>query len=209
MAKVSKGLKMLGLLLLAAALCVAGLNLWGEAQAEKAAGEALEALLPALLEEAPAQENAPEDAQAGEAQTALYRAYPQMQMPVKMAEGEAYIGVLEIPALGLMLPIISEWSMEKLAICPCRYSGSAYENDLVILGHNYAGHFRELKNLQAGDAVLLTDMDGNLFSYEVLYQETLAPEAVEEMVTADGWDMTLFTCTTGGQNRVAVRCALQ
>ncbi len=30
---------------------------------------------------------------------------------------------------------------------------------------------------------------------------------VEEMITGD-WDLTLFTCTLGGQTRVTVRCQL-
>ena len=75
----------------------------------------------------------------------------------------------------------------------------------MILGHNYAGHFRELKKLQPGDAVTFTDMDGNVFSYEVMALETLAPTAVEEMTEGD-WNLTLFTCTVGGTTRLAVRC---
>ena len=48
-------------------------------------------------------------------------------------------------------------------------------------------------------------MDGNVFSYEVMALETLAPTAVEEMTEGD-WDLTLFTCTVGGTTRLAVRC---
>ena len=64
---------------------------------------------------------------------------------------------------------------------------------------------RELKKLQPGDAVTFTDMDGNVFSHEVMALETLAPTAVEEMTEGD-WDLTLFTCTVGGTTRLAVRC---
>jgi sortase A len=38
--------------------------------------------------------------------------------------------------------------------------------------------------------------------------EILSPFAVEEMTSGD-WDMTLFTCTVGGQSRVTVRCVLE
>ena len=110
-----------------------------------------------------------------------------------------------LPAISLELPVIDQWSYESLRLAPCRYSGSAYTHNLVILGHNYAGHFRELKKLQPGDAVTFTDMDGNVFSYEVMALETLAPTAVEEMTEGD-WDLTLFTCTVGGTTRLAVRC---
>ena len=53
----------------------------------------------------------------------------------------------------------------------------------------------------------LTDADGNLFRYEIAGLETLSPTAVSEM-TASGWELTLFTCTLGGQARLAVRCTL-
>jgi len=48
-------------------------------------------------------------------------------------------------------------------------------------------------------------VDGNVFAYKVVETETLSPFSIEEMTTGD-WDLTLFTCTVGGQNRVAVRC---
>ena len=51
----------------------------------------------------------------------------------------------------------------------------------------------------------LTDMDGNVFSYEVSSLETLSPYAVSDMTSGD-WDLTLFTCTVGGQSRLAIRC---
>ena len=50
-------------------------------------------------------------------------------------------------------------------------------------------------------------MDGNLFTYEMAERETLMPTSVEEMTSGD-WDLTLFTCTVGGQSRVTVRCTL-
>ena len=46
-----------------------------------------------------------------------------------------------------------------------------------------------------------------MFGYEVIELETLSPFAIEEM-TGGNWDLTLFTCTVGGQYRVTVRCVL-
>ena len=78
----------------------------------------------------------------------------------------------------------------------------------MIAGHNYASHFGTIKNLEEEDAVIFTDMDGNRFTYRVVEQEILRPSATEEMETGD-WDLTLFTCTVGAQNRVTVRCELE
>ena len=48
-------------------------------------------------------------------------------------------------------------------------------------------------------------MDGNVFSYAVSSLETLSPYAISDMTSGD-WDLTLFTCTVGGQSRLAIRC---
>ena len=196
----------IGLLLLAAALCLTAYNLITDALASMQVKVRLEALRP----EIEAAQSATEPAAQPIRETALeeipdYLLNPQMDMPVKTIDGADYIGLLQIPALSMELPVISQWSYEDLRLAPCRYAGSAYTHDLVISGHNYAGHFRDLKHLQAGDAVTFTDMDGNVFSYEVEDLETLSPTAVEEMTSGD-WDLTLFTCTVGGQTRLAVRC---
>ena len=47
-------------------------------------------------------------------------------------------------------------------------------------------------------------MEDNDFEYEVVSLEILNPEDVEPMEEGD-WDLTLFTCTIGGQTRVTIR----
>lgn len=115
------------------------------------------------------------------------------------------IGILSIPVLELELPVLTDWSYEKLKKAPCHYYGSCYETDFVIAAHNYPAHFGRLSQLQAGDLVIFTDVTGTNHCYEVVLLETLAPTAVEEMI-ASGFDLSLYTCTPGGGNRVTVRC---
>lgn len=136
-----------------------------------------------------------------------YVVNPEMPMPVQTVDGVDYVGILSIPALELELPVVSTWSMSLLEAAPCRYSGSAYLHDLVICAHNYSSHFGSLKNLGMGDAVTFTDVDGNVFFYEVADMETLLPSDTLEMTDSE-WDLTLFTCTYGGRTRVTVRCVL-
>lgn len=190
----------LGLLLVAAALFLAAYNLKESQQAQQTAGDVIDK----MCENLPA---AP-DATAETEPPALpeYLRDPNREMPVQTIDGRDYIGVLSIPALELELPILSQWSYPNLKVAPCRYLGSAYNGSLVIAAHNYSTHFGNLKSLQAGESVLFTDMDGTVFFYEVVALETLMPTEVEEMVSGD-WDLTLFTCTLGGQSRVTVRCA--
>ena len=186
-----------GLLLLAAALLLAGRNLWEDRQAAQAAEQVLQQMEPELPAEA-----APE---APEPVVPAYVLDPDMEMPTEEVDGHLYIGVLEIPALELELPVMSQWSYPNLKIAPCRYQGSAYQGNLILLSHNYSRHFGQIHSLTAGDVIRFTDADGNRFTYEVSLVEQLERTAIEEMESGD-WDLTLFTCTVGGAARVTVRC---
>ena len=134
-----------------------------------------------------------------------YVLFPSLEMPVVEVDGRGYVGMVSIPVLGLELPVINEWSYPALKIAPCRYVGSAYSDDMIIMAHNYRSHFGRLKELRPDDQVIFTDMDGNVFIYLVAELETLERTAVEDMEAGD-WDLTLFTCTYGGRSRVTVRC---
>ena len=136
-----------------------------------------------------------------------YQLNPDMAMPEREINGHSYIGTLEILDLGLTLPVMSQLTMPKLRIAPCRYSGTAYRENLIIGAHNYAAHFGKLKNLSYGSRIRLTDMDGNLFCYEVADIEILKPSQVEDLCGGD-WPLTLFTCTVGGKTRVVIRCEI-
>ena len=200
----------LGLLLVAAALFLTAYNLYDEHRAELAAGRAVAQLDIPLPVNAPAE--APPEGTAAQApanpreiEIPDYVLDPTREMPVRSIDGEDYIGMLEIPALDRTLPVISEWSYPRLKIAPCRYAGSAYLGNLTIAAHNYRSHFRNLKKLNEGDIVRFTDMDGNVFSYEVTLLEILQPNEADAMESGD-WDLTLFTCTVGGKSRVTVRC---
>lgn len=127
------------------------------------------------------------------------------EMTEVQINGYAYIGYLSIPKLNLELPIMADWDYNRLRVAPCRYVGSVRGEDLVIMAHNYASHFGGLSKLAEGDSVVFTDMDGVVTSYRVVGLDILDPYAVEEMVSGE-FDLTLFTCTYGGQSRVTVYC---
>lgn len=127
------------------------------------------------------------------------------EMATAKVDGYDCIGILSIPVLDLELPVLTEWSYTKLKKAPCHYYGSYYRKDFVIAAHNYKSHFGRLSELQAGDLVIFTDVGGTARYYEVVLLETLPENATKEMI-ASGFDLSLYTCTTGGSNRVTVRC---
>ena len=188
-----------GLLLIAAALALAAYNVIDAQRAARSAAQALEALSQTTAVSA----TDPEQASADDAPA--YLADPEMPMPTVSFDGNDYIGRVDVPSLGLSLPVISEWSYPRLKIAPCRYTGSAYLENLIIAAHNYSSHFGNLNRLNTGDTVTFTDVDGNQFTYAVFLIEDLPGTAIEEMQSEE-WDLTLFTCTLGGRSRVTVRC---
>lgn len=127
------------------------------------------------------------------------------QMPVVMLDGYEYVGYVEIPVLGLKLPVMSEWDYNRLKLAPCRQFGSSRTDDLVIAAHNYESHFGHLKDLSVGEPVTFTDMEGIVNTYCVEKIETLNPSEVDA-VQNSGYDLVLYTCTKGGRTRVTVFC---
>ncbi len=186
-----------GSLLIAAALILTGYNLWDDYRASNAAAEVLHS-----MEELGVGQTQP----SGGQEVPEYVWNPYMDMPAVTIDGYRYIGTVTILPLEVELPVMEEWDYTRMKIAPCRYSGSAYLNNLVICAHNYRSQFGRLDKLQKGDMVVFTDTVGNEFRYAVDQIETLAATAVEEM-TSGNWDFTLFTCNYSGRARVTVRCS--
>lgn len=138
----------------------------------------------------------------------LYKMNPAIEMPTKTIDGIKYIGILYVPKLSLQLPVMSHWSYDGLKIAPGRYKGSVYKRNIIIAGHNYRSHFSRLKTLDLGSKIYFVDVEGNRFEYRISDIEIIKGTNVKQMEKGK-WDMTLFTCTYGGQNRMALRCTLK
>lgn len=200
-----------GIILIILALCLVGYNLWTQSHAGDTAQDALDSLKE-VAPVATSDSTVPTDEGFVEDELLL----PELSVPdyvldsgVEMTEqeidGVPYIGYLEIPALELELPVISTSTYPYLRIAPCRFYGSVYMDNMVIGAHNYSTHFGDIHTLQKGDLVTFTDMDGNVFSYQVAEQIILQPD--ESEILCDGqWPLSLYTCTVGGSSRVTVRC---
>lgn len=127
------------------------------------------------------------------------------EMPTIEIDGYKYIGFVSVPVLNLQLPVMAEWDYPRLKIAPCREYGNLKNNDLVIAGHNYRKHFGHLADLRLDDIVTFTDVTGNTIYYLVDNVSVVSPKSVEAVKDSQ-WDLVLYTCTYGGQNRVVVGC---
>lgn len=178
---------------------------------DRVAGEQAKEILDSIHEVTPITETAFSSAQSlleknsDEQIVPDYILNPDMEMPSIEIDGNLYIGTISFPTLDLELPVMNSWSYPKLKKAPCLYFGSIYKGNAVIAAHNYDSHFGRLPELKVGDTICFTDTDGNVFNYEVIIQEVLAPSAIDEMVGSDA-DLTLFACTVGGASRFTVRC---
>ncbi len=189
----------LGLLLIGAAFLLTAYNIGSNIRAGKLSQEALSVLIGEIES---GRKNSLDNKTAND--KPLYERYPEMDMPLININGKDYIGILKIDSLGMELPIKSEFSYPNLRETPCRYDGSVYTNNMIIAGHNYARHFGNLKNIAIGDEAIFIDGDGNEFKYCV--SDVLQVEGTDmEGMKSGQWDLTLFTCTLNGRNRIAVR----
>ena len=168
-------------------------NRWENENAEDIAQDLLEDIQ-SIIEEKQPEQSLPDDTGKTPAEMATVK-----------VDGCECIGILSIPVLDIELPVLTDWSYAKLKKAPCHYYRSYYEKDFVIAAHNYKSHFGRLSELQAGDAVVFTDVNGTAHYYEVVLLETLPKNATQEMITS-GFDLSLYTCTPGGASRVTVRC---
>lgn len=181
-----------GLLLILSALALLLYNNYENKMAQQNAEALMESLRGVISQGAENKDNIPVDPFDEE-------------MKIKEIDGYGYIGYLSIPSLEIDLPVMSDWDYGKLKISPCRYYGSTKTDNLVIAAHNYRYHFGYLGHLKKGDVLSFTDMESNVFSYEVVSVELLMPTDVEK-VKDTGDDLILYTCTYGGAKRITVRC---
>lgn len=188
----------LGFLLLWSAFVLTMLNLKEDAQAGRSAEETVRELVLLMPEDSLHPAPVPtteEDVLVVDNRT----------LPVQTINGRGHVGLLQIPALSLELPVQSPYVYDWLVYAPCLYAGDPYHNNTVICGHNYDSHFGRLKTLSEGDELFFIAMDGEVFHYRLSAIEILGPLEHEAMLHSQGWDLTLFTCTLGGEYRVTAR----
>lgn len=115
----------LGVICLLGAMGFVVYNRWEDKQAERIAQDILEnvqSMIETTQPELPPEEPVvpPEDTEP-----------ILLEMATVEVDGYDCIGVLSIPVLSIKLPVLTEWSYEKLKNAPCHYYGTYYEKDFV------------------------------------------------------------------------------
>lgn len=122
------------------------------------------------------------------------------------------IGMLQIDAIKLNYPILSESNTELLTMSPCRFAGPMPNEvgNLCIAGHNYADNrfFGRLDELSYGDIVKVFDLSGHMEEYAVSAMARIAANDTRCAGQDTGGKkmVTLITCNNLSTTRLAVQC---
>ena len=168
------------------------------------AGERSENILSSLKSQISSENESPSEAVTQNTEDLFYEYETQTSKEI-VIDNTGYSCYITIPAIDIELPVMSGWDYQKLKNSPSVYSGSIGTRDLIIAAHNYNTHFGRIKELESGSVVIFTDIYGNDYRYNVIDVETV-PGTDSDKMEAGEWDLSLFTCTFDGTDRVTVRC---
>ena len=122
-----------------------------------------------------------------------------------------YIGVINIPSLGIKYPILSSTSEQLLKVSVTKYWGpNPHEvGNLVIAGHNYRNtkFFSKLLKIENGAKIEITDLKGKTLEYTVYdtYKVDPSNNDCTSQLTDGHTEITLITCTNDNKERFVVK----
>lgn len=128
------------------------------------------------------------------------------EMPVYQIDGRDFSALIDVPLLGVTLPIYSTWDAGKITSFPCRFSGSVYDGSLIVGGSDQDGQFSFLEQISPGCLITITDMTGVEFSYVVERIER-SRSAQADVLMDDASDLTVFARDSYSLDYVIARCS--
>lgn len=135
-----------------------------------------------------------------------------VDMPEKIGNYNI-LGKIEIPKISLKMYILDVTTDESLNLSLTKFWGRNIHDasNFSIIGHNYKGMFKDLKNLEVGDTFTLTDREGRICTYVVYEIFIVEPDdvsCIEDTLKGER-EVTLITCTTGGAKRLILKAKEQ
>ena len=122
-------------------------------------------------------------------QDAVPEARSDNTMPALSVDGRDFVGILEMPRYGSVLPVCGDWG--KSSRYPCLFSGSIYDGTLQIGATSQKGQYDFYRELSVGDRIIYTDMEGNRYTFEITslrYEK----HADQEALRREDAQLTLF-----------------
>lgn len=136
----------------------------------------------------------------------------EVNMPEKMGNYNI-LGEIEIPKIDVKMYVLDTTTDDSLNLSVTKFWGDGIHEagNFSIIGHNYRGMFRDLKELVIGDTFTLTDRTGRICTYVVYDIFIVEPDDVSciEDTLLGQREVTLITCTTGGEKRLILKAKEQ
>ena len=125
--------------------------------------------------------------------------------------GYPVIAKLEIEKINLDTLVLKEHNKQTLATSVTKFFG-ANPNEMgnfCIAGHNYItkNMFHNLKKVNVGDKIKLTDLTGRSINYKVYKKSIVLPNETQclSQKTNGRTELTLITCTTDSSKRIVIK----
>jgi LPXTG-site transpeptidase (sortase) family protein len=125
--------------------------------------------------------------------------------------GYTLLGKIEIPTIGFRSVIIKENTYRAMDLGVVLSYGVSpnVSGGTVLSGHNFRGQgifMYNIKNLDPGDKIYLTDSSGRQVEYTVYEKiRNYDPNNTDIYKKYDGYHLVLSTCENGGQQRIIVK----
>lgn len=135
------------------------------------------------------------------------------QLNKSRLQGQKCLGIITIDKINLVYAIVEGTDDANIGVAIGHFKesvGIGKEGNCALAGHNggtYGRYFGDIKDLHEGDAVIMTDIDGTEYTYNVT--EKFVVEPTDTYVVKDlgvsGKYLTMVTCTEHGTKRLIVR----
>ena len=127
--------------------------------------------------------------------------------------GQKCIGIITIDDINLVYAVVEGVKDSNIGVAIGHFPDSVAigaEGNCALAGHNgghYSRYFKDIKKLKKGNKVVLTDLSGYEYTYEVYESFICEPSDVYvvEDLGIKGKYLTMVTCTNGGTQRYIVR----
>ncbi|MBO7353221.1 MAG: class D sortase [Lachnospiraceae bacterium] len=127
--------------------------------------------------------------------------------------GQKCIGIITIDEINLVYAVVEGVKDANIGVAIGHFPDSVAigaEGNCALAGHNgghYSRYFKDIKKLKKGDKVILTDLNGFEYQYDVYESFICEPQDVYvvEDLGIKGKYLTMVTCTNGGTQRYIVR----
>ena len=126
-------------------------------------------------------------------------------MPVLALDGADFIGLLELPKYGSVLPVCDQWGRPDRY--PCRFSGSLYDRTLVIGATSQRGQYDFYREISVGDQIWFTDVTGSRCSFTV-GDLRYADHADQAALTGREADLVIFIKNVYALEYIILYCHL-